>query len=62
MYFVLHIKYKTGREVKKYLQHNMSMQLEHLGSYVFLIFYNTRQKPYSSSANPDILVNESPVN
>ena len=61
IYLLLHIKYKNVREVKNYLQRSMSVRLEHLGNYVVFIFDNTRQKPYSSPANPDILVNESPV-
>ena len=61
IYLLVHIKYKTGREVKNYIRHSMSVQLEHLGNYAFIFFDNTRQKPYSSPANPDILVNESPI-
>ena len=47
--------------LKSNLRRSMSVRLEHLGNYVFFIFDNTRQKPYSTPANPDILVNESPV-
>ena len=36
----------------------MFARLEHLGNYEAFIFNNTRQKPYSSPENPDILVNE----
>ena len=39
----------------------MFVQLEHLGKYAFVIFDNTRHKPYSSPASPEILVSESPV-
>ena len=53
--------YKTCREVKNYLQRSMSVRLEHLGNYVFFIVANTRQKPYSSPENPEILANESTV-
>ena len=61
IYLLVHIKYKTYREVKSYLRRSMSVRLEHLGSYAFFSFDNTRQKPYSSLGNPDILGNESPV-
>ena len=38
----------------------MSMRLENYGNDVFFIFNDTRQKPYFSPTNPDILVNECP--
>ena len=58
---MVHIKHKTGQEVKNYLQLSMSLQLEHLENCAFIIFDNNRQKPYSSPENRDIPVNESPI-
>ena len=61
IYLLVHIKYKTCQEVKTYLQSSMSARLEHLRNYAFFNFDNTQQKPYSSPAILDILVNESAV-
>ena len=61
IYVLVHIKYKTCQEVKNYLQLGMSVRLEHLEKCAFIIFGNTRQKPYSNTANRAIPLNESPI-
>ena len=55
------IFYKTLTKVQCCLWDIAHMRLGPLINYAFSISGNTRLKPYSSPANCDILVNESPV-